>query len=74
MNLTTERELNVVREAPPMLFEAPQDQACLADIADSLDWTELLDALVSDFALALANGEVQYMHGVDDLMGRMVAA
>lgn len=74
MNLTTERELNVVREAPPMLFEAHQDQACLADIADSLDWTELLDALVSDFALALANGEVQYMQGVDDLMGRMVAA
>ena len=40
------------------------------DIADTLDWAELLDTLVSDFALALANGEAQYMPTVGDLMGR----
>lgn len=71
MTLTTERLLNIVSEAPALQAEAPPDQACLADIADSLDWTELLDALVSDFALALANGEAQYMHNVGDLMGRV---
>jgi len=71
MTLTAERKLNIVHEAPPMQAEAPPDQACLADIADSLDWTELLDALVPDFALTLANGEAQYMQGVGDLMGRM---
>lgn len=56
---------------PDLQPDTPLPLACLADIVDSLDWAELLDALVSDFALALANGEAQYMQGVGDLMGRI---
>ena len=70
MTITTERQLTF---ASDKLNEKPDSlppQACLADIADALDWAELLDTLVSDFALALANGEAQYMPTVGDLMGR----
>jgi acyl carrier protein len=71
MNIATEAFPDIFREAPGEQLEASLPQACLSDIADSLDWVELLDALVSDFALALVNGEAQYMQGVGDLMGRM---
>ncbi len=67
MTVTTERLLDDFRETPPMQAEAPPDSICLCNAVDSLEWAERLDALVSDFALAIVNGEARYLENIDDL-------
>lgn len=72
MDTSTERlliHLGAEADARP---RSPAPPARLCEIADSLDWAQLLTALESDFMTAIANGQAQYLPAEGDLMGRVI--
>ncbi|MBL8327078.1 MAG: hypothetical protein JNJ89_19185 [Rubrivivax sp.] len=72
MNTSTERLLSHLSDEPDARLRSPTPLARPCEAAKSLDWAALLTALESDFMMAIANGQVQYLPVGGDLMGRVV--